>query len=570
MKNGAGCLTVFGGVFFLAGLGIFIWGLLSSYDVWRAQSWQPVDAKITSLELVTSTGDNSTSYGVKGSYQYLYQGNTHQSNQINFYPGTDNIGSYQKDLHRKLQRARNNHQSVTAYVNPNEPSESVLDRTMRWGMLGFQSIFLFVFGGVGLGIMLWSRWGAKALQEVGALKESHPEEPWLWRKEWQGQYFKNTTKNAFKFIAFFAVIWNLISLPATIAVIHEGNLLREPLKLLVFLFTLVGLIMIGVAVLYYLRDKKYGESKVELQQTPLAIGGKSSGSVIINSDISQQEVMLTLSCQRVVRRRTGKETRTTTTIIWQDDQRLQAKQTQQNEYRVDFNVNIPEGLPESSDKNPSNKIEWVLKVEQKQKGPDLKLMIELPAFVVAHRLDDEPLTEDLFSHADDSQETAKGGDWRYLGIVESYNNYGKEYYFKPFRHKGLGIATFLFGLIFTSIGVGIFIADTSWLFLIAFGGIGLLVLLIGVNVMLFRSRIITSSGVLHCRKGAIIPKTYRFNIAEIDDIVRDSNMSSGDKRYYHVAVKTTAGKKEVIAKHLLNSNDVDDFIAQLKSDIGYR
>lgn len=570
MKKGSGCLMVFGGVFFLAGVGIFIWGLLSSYDVWRGQNWQPVSAKIMSLELVTSTGDNSTSYGVKGSYQYQYQGNSYQSNQISFYPGTDNIGSYQKDLHWKLQRARNNQKNVTAYVNPDEPSESVLDRTMRWGMLGFQSIFLFVFGGVGLGIMLWARWGSKKLEKTRTLKELHEDEPWLWREEWQGRYVHSTNKSAYKFIAFFAAIWNLISLPATIAVIHEGNLLKEPLKLLVFLFPLVGLVMIGVAVLYYLRDKKYGESKVELKQMPLAIAGKSSGTVIINGDIAHQEVMLTLSCQRVVRRRTGKETRTTTTLVWQDDQRLQARQIQPNEYRLDFNIKIPKGLPESSNSDPNNKIEWLLKVEQKQKGPDLKIMFELPAFVVAHRLEEEPIAEDLFSEQSVSQSEAKGGDWRYLGIVESYNNYGKEYYFKPFRHKGLGIATLLFGLIFTAIGAGIFIADTSWLFLIVFGGFGLVVLLIGVNILLFRSRISTSSGSLQCRKGAIIPRNYSFNTAEIDDIVRDSNMSSGDKRYYHVAVKTTAGKKEVIAKHLLKSNDVDDFIAQLKSDIGYR
>ena len=36
------------------------------------------------------------------------------------------------------------------WVNPDAPGESIIDRDIRWGLVGFKSIFLFVFGGVGL------------------------------------------------------------------------------------------------------------------------------------------------------------------------------------------------------------------------------------------------------------------------------------------------------------------------------------------------------------------------------------------------------------------------------------
>ncbi|AKE52719.1 DUF3592 domain-containing protein [Kangiella geojedonensis] len=568
MKKGTGCLTAFGGIFFIAGLGIFIWGLFSSVNVWRAQDWSVVEAKIINLEQVSSTDDGSTTYGVKGSYRYRFNGNDYQSNQVTFYSGTDNIGSYQKQLYRNLQRA-SSQKKLKAYVNPENPQESVLDRTMRWGMLGFHSIFLLVFGGIGLGIMLWSRWGAKRLAEKEVLQEAHSEEPWLWRKEWQGNDFKCKTKGAFKVMLGFAIIWNLISLPGTIAVLHEGNYLKEPLQLLVFLFPLVGLGLIALVVIYYRREKAFGDSKLVLKQTPLVIGGRNSGTIIINGDLKEREVMLTLSCQKVTRRRSGKETRTTTKLLWQDDQRLTVQQHQSRQFAVDFEVKIPEGWPESSDSDINNRIEWILKVEQKQKGPDLQLLFELPAFVVAHRLEIEPPQEDLFSEQG-SDETApsKGGNWRYLDVIESFSNYGKEYYFRPFRHKALGISTLTFGLVFFSIGLGIFIAETSYLFLIAFGGIGFIVFLIGLNMLLFRSRIAVSSGELICKKGALFNKTYRFNKSDIEKITRASNMSSGDKQYYHIAVNTKDGGKEVIAKYLLNSNDVDDLIDQLHSEMG--
>ncbi|GAA4362847.1 DUF3592 domain-containing protein [Kangiella marina] len=568
MNKGAGCLTLFGGVFFLAGLAIFVWGLISSVNVWRAQDWSVVDAEIISLEQVSSTDDGSTTYGVKGTYRYMFNDREYQSNQVSFYSGTDNIGSYQQQLYRNLRHA-SSQQKLKAYVNPESPSESVLDRTMRWGMLGFYSIFLLVFGGVGLGIMLWARWGAKRLAQKEVFQETHSEEPWLWRKEWQGNDFRCQTKSAFKVMLGFAIIWNLISLPGTIGVLHEGNYFKEPLQLLVFLFPLVGLGMIVLTVIYYRREKAFGDSKLVLQQTPLVIGGRNSGKIIINGELKEREVMLTLSCQRVTRRRSGKETRTTTKILWQDDQRLLVQQHQAQQFAVDFDVKIPEGLPESSDADVNNKIEWVVKVEQKQKGPDLQLMFELPAFVVAHRIEPETPKEDLFSEqSTEGSVTSKGGDWRYLDIVESHSNYGKEYYFKAFRHKALGIGTLIFGLVFFAIGLGVFMAESSYLFLIAFGGMGLLIFFIGLNVLLFRSRIAVSSGVLICKKGSLFSKVYRFNKSDIEKITRESNMSSGNKQYYHLSVKSKDGTKEVIAKYLLNSNDVDNFIEQLNSELG--
>ena len=60
MKKGTGCLTVFGGIFFIAGLAIFIWGVIASVNVWRAQDWSMLDAEMVNLEQVSSTDDGST------------------------------------------------------------------------------------------------------------------------------------------------------------------------------------------------------------------------------------------------------------------------------------------------------------------------------------------------------------------------------------------------------------------------------------------------------------------------------------------------------------------------------
>jgi len=43
--------------------------------------------------------------------------------------------------------------TILIYINPDDPSDAVIDRGARWAMIGFKSIFLFVFGGIGLGLL---------------------------------------------------------------------------------------------------------------------------------------------------------------------------------------------------------------------------------------------------------------------------------------------------------------------------------------------------------------------------------------------------------------------------------
>ena len=45
---------------------------------------------------------------------------------------------------------------IEIYVNPDEPSQSIVDREIRWGQLGLLLIFPLAFGGAGLAIVAGS------------------------------------------------------------------------------------------------------------------------------------------------------------------------------------------------------------------------------------------------------------------------------------------------------------------------------------------------------------------------------------------------------------------------------
>ena len=97
------------------------------------------------------------------------------ASQVSISNGADNIGDYQQELGRNLQHAYTNGSPVLVYVDPEAPSRSVIDRGVRWGLIGFKMIFVIVFGGVGFGLLIGS-WLKAA--------DKDPTDPALSNKPW--------------------------------------------------------------------------------------------------------------------------------------------------------------------------------------------------------------------------------------------------------------------------------------------------------------------------------------------------------------------------------------------------
>src|SRR5437868_6654694 len=60
--------------------------------------------------------------------------------------------------------------------------ESLLQGKIKEGF--FLIVFALVFGGVGFGLLIGVFFGSKFKKRRTALQIAHPEEPWLWRKDW--------------------------------------------------------------------------------------------------------------------------------------------------------------------------------------------------------------------------------------------------------------------------------------------------------------------------------------------------------------------------------------------------
>ena len=158
---------LFGGIFLLVGLAVmFFVAVVPIGKYMESGSWARVPATVLSSKLNSHRSDGSTTYSVSGSYRYRFRGVDYTSSQISQYSGSDNFGDYWQQLYGRIDTARRNNRTVSAWVNPDAPHEAYLDRTFRWGSVIFGFAFGGVFALVGGGVMFLMRRGSKEAELV--------------------------------------------------------------------------------------------------------------------------------------------------------------------------------------------------------------------------------------------------------------------------------------------------------------------------------------------------------------------------------------------------------------------
>ena len=116
----------------------------TAFPVWRdwyaMQSWHNATAQL----LEVSDGENET----RARYRYDINGVTYSGDRVYVSLMKDTIGSYHRDLYKRLLRQKNAGKPVSIWVDSNAPGRAVIDRDMRWGffalMSGFSSVFIII------------------------------------------------------------------------------------------------------------------------------------------------------------------------------------------------------------------------------------------------------------------------------------------------------------------------------------------------------------------------------------------------------------------------------------------
>ncbi|MFZ6844372.1 ankyrin repeat domain-containing protein [Undibacterium sp. RuTC16W] len=380
---------VFAISFIAGGIGVGVMPLAKQImGYWKAQNLVAVQAHIEKLSLDEHDGEART-YQVKAEFSYSYNALDHRSQRINIGGDTsDNIGDYQRDIYRELQRAKDQEQSVTLWVDPDDPDFAVYDRTIRWMRLLFLLPFASLFPAVGIGACwaLWLIWRPSAESVNPVIPAVATEFAQHYQVPFSHLIIKPQQSGALA-LGIFAVFWNLLAWPISGVALFSSHIGKNPLVLMVAIFPLVGVVMIVLALKLWLARKRVGKPVLVMARAPQVGMSEWAGSIRFIPPLGerlgwlgtpQSGYPVRIECQCDYEDSSGEDTSTTT--LWSclvSDIQL-AHATVQTSFFIDF----PVDLPVSGDADGRNKkIIWKLVV--KLMGDEVIFLLPVGSTLVA-------------------------------------------------------------------------------------------------------------------------------------------------------------------------------------------
>lgn len=334
----SGCLMLFGLPFFIGGLVAFYfltWPVL--YEGFTMQKWPSTSGTLLSAKLNSYRSDNSHTYSTEARYKYYVNGLEYIGHRVWINDSSDNVGDFQEKLGRRLERAHRNKRNVPVYYDPMNPHNAVLNRTIRWDVIGLGSVFLVIFGGVGGGLIYLGWRGKKTIDTPEAA-----DKPWLAEPDWHDNVIFSDARAGAWGMWFFAILWNLISAPSVVMGFPEVWRDEGYIALLIFLFPLVGLWLLYLAIKQTLEWKRFGRTPLTLDPFPGSIGGDVGGEIITRIRYNSAQIYkVTLTCVYSYVSGSGKNRTRKERVKWQDEGYAHAEPAAEGS-RLKFRFKVPD------------------------------------------------------------------------------------------------------------------------------------------------------------------------------------------------------------------------------------
>jgi len=150
-KKGKRGSLLFFSIFALVGGGmLYPLGIRPILKTVQAESWEQRPCKILRARVRSHDSDDGTTYSVDIFYEYEFAGRTYRSSRYGFIGGSSSGYSGKKRIVDRYKKAKN----PVCYVNPKDPSEAVLKRGLRPGLL--VCLIPLPFLAVGVGGLVWT------------------------------------------------------------------------------------------------------------------------------------------------------------------------------------------------------------------------------------------------------------------------------------------------------------------------------------------------------------------------------------------------------------------------------
>jgi len=532
-SKGGILLTLFGAVFFAVGAGMGFFSILSMQKAQKMLYWNECPAKILSCELKSHRGDKgSVSYSVHARYEYEVNGVKYQNDRVALSTGADNIGSFQSDTHRLLEKSRSAEQPMSCWVNPENAADSILFRRPRIPLLMFKALFVLVFGSIGLAIAL-SGLFMVLMPDTSSVNFHQPS-------------IRMRGVASHKVAVAVAVYWNAFTLWMTWKALIIFGTAEIPLYF--WGFTASGFISAMIAGYMFLKLNKYGISFFEMAPLPGVLGGPVSGSIRIPKQVEAESGFeLTLQCIYQYTTRSGKNSSTHREVLWDESCHVDTVYNYGTEMVLPVKFAVPYNKPATSAPGNSNGHYWQLKARAKTPGIDYSAVFDVPVKHTSASIDN-------YEHAEIPSGVAHGGSRATLeDIVTGLNlKYERssggviDIGFPAFRTKAATAGLFFFTLIWTGACYMIVRSKAPFLFAGVFVFFDLIMIAVLIS-QIFASALIRIDpyrkklNLVKCFAG-IVYQNREFDFSEMDVFEYEKGMQSGSTCYYRVSVNLVGGR----------------------------
>lgn len=218
-------------------------------------------------------------------------------------------------------------------------------------------------------------------QAEEARRAQFPDQPWKWKQEWQAPFIGSEGGSTAAGLWIFAILWNAISFPAVWIIMHDAH--REKAANLIWLFPLVGLLVLWGAIYQTVRWRKFGRTRFVPSTMPGAIGGYLGGVIEVPARVMPEaDARLALKCVRRETRGSGKNRHTTDVVLWEHEEQIARDKwiTGTGGTRIPVLFYIPASCGPTDDSDSNNEVLWRLSAAAAVPGVDFATQFKVPVY----------------------------------------------------------------------------------------------------------------------------------------------------------------------------------------------
>jgi hypothetical protein len=404
------------------------------------------------------------------------------------------------------------------------------------------------------------------------LKKRHPNEPWLWRKDWAEGQIRSSSKKEMAMTWALAAFIVFISIPLVPAVIDEAGKGGEA-ALVGLVFPLVGLGLLIWAIRATIRWKRFGTSVVEMASVPGVIGGPVAGTIQTGlRSLPERGFKVTLRSISRVTRGSGRNRSTDEKLLWQEEQRLGKEELFPGYLgtAARFSFVVPVDCEQTDELDSGDGTFWTLQVQADIPGVDYDATFELPVFETEHS--SAPVVT-----APGRAKEVSAAELHELRrsskvLVRPSPVGGKEIVFPAARNPGLAASLTVFLLIWVGIIWLMHRYEAPLIFPIVFSLFGLLVLYGVLSLWLESSRLVIEGGEARVRRGIFgLGRTHRLAVEEVKGVKSKITMQHGGGSgtpYYEIRLILQSGRPVVVGRYIKNKRELDWLLGEIRDALG--